>query len=312
MLRSNTLARAALAALLVAPILGCSDSTSPGSARLSILLKDAPGPIKGAVVTISEIYLQGEGGKLVLSNQATTTDLLTLANDTKTLVDNATIPTGTYSELRFVITGGYIEVQDDAACDPALTTCSTSIYASAGYATPSPAAGELQMPSFGQSGLKVTLPGGALTVTGDQKVLLVDFDVSQSFGQQAGASGQWTMHPVLTATDFALTGSVHASLGLGAGVTLPVVSGVPVTLADFSAVLTASDNSALTLPLTDGDGDGVFEADFRFLAPGSYQVSFTTAPNVQFTANPAVPLSVTVLSGQEASAAATVTSATAP
>lgn len=200
MLRSKPRTSAVLATALLVPLLACGDSTSPGSAHLSVLLKDAPGPIQSAVVTISEIYLQGgEGGRLVLSTEATTTDLLTLANDTQTLVDNATIPAGTYSELRFVITGGYIDVQDDDACDPAQTVCSTSIYATAGYATPKAPAGELQMPSFAQSGLKVTLPGDALTLTGDQNVLLVDFDVSQSFGHQTGGSGSWTMHPVLTA-----------------------------------------------------------------------------------------------------------------
>jgi hypothetical protein len=62
--------------------------------------------------------------------------------------------------------------------------------------------GDLQMPSFAQSGLKVNLPGDAITVEGDdQRILLVDFDVSKSFGHQAGNSGKWVMHPVITATD---------------------------------------------------------------------------------------------------------------
>ena len=39
-----------------------------------------------------------------------TTDLLTLANDVATLVDGAVIPAGPYSQLRFVITGGYVDV----------------------------------------------------------------------------------------------------------------------------------------------------------------------------------------------------------
>ena len=53
-------------------------------------------------------------------------------------------------------------------------------------------------PSYAESGLKVVLNGDALEVVGAQKVLLVDFDVEQSFGHQAGQSGQWVMHPVLT------------------------------------------------------------------------------------------------------------------
>jgi hypothetical protein len=31
-----------------------------------------------------------------------------------------------------------------------------------------------------------------------QKILLVDFDVEQSFGQLAGQSGMWVMRPVVT------------------------------------------------------------------------------------------------------------------
>jgi hypothetical protein len=200
--RPHVLPRGTLIALLLASAYGCGDSAGPGSTRLSILLKDAPAEVTSAVVTISQIYLQGQGGRVVLSDQATTTDLLTLANDTQTLVQDATVPSGTYSQLRFVITGAYLEVLDDPACDPAQTTCSTSIYATESYTTPKPAAGVLQTPSFDQSGLKVKLPGGALRLSGDEKVLLVDFDVAESFGHEAGGSGQWVMQPVITATDF--------------------------------------------------------------------------------------------------------------
>ncbi len=198
----HVLLRAALTALSLAPSYGCGDSAGPGTTRLSILLRDAPAGVTSAVVTISQIYLQGEGGRVVLSDQETTTDLLTLANDTQTLVQDAVVSSGTYSQLRFVIMGAYLEVQDDPACDPAQTACSTSIYATEGYTTPNPPAGVLQTPSYDQSGLKVNIPGDALTLSGDQKVLLVDFDVAESFGQDPGGSGQWFMHPVITATDF--------------------------------------------------------------------------------------------------------------
>jgi hypothetical protein len=48
---------------------------------------------------------------------------------------------------------------------------------------------------------------------GPQKVLLVDFDVAESFGQEGSGSGQWVMHPVINATDFQV-----ASAGGGGGV----------------------------------------------------------------------------------------------
>ena len=99
-------------------------------------------------------------GKVVLSDEAVTTDLIDLANSTSVLVDGEPVPAGTYTELRFVITGGYIEVENADG--------STSIYASATYAgLPAGAVvtGDLQMPSLGSSGLKVKFPATELEIS---------------------------------------------------------------------------------------------------------------------------------------------------
>ncbi len=57
---------------------GCGDSPTGGNpgdqARVTVRLTDAPGDFKAAVVTISEINLQGNG-KVVLSSEPVTTDL---------------------------------------------------------------------------------------------------------------------------------------------------------------------------------------------------------------------------------------------
>lgn len=174
----------------------CDGGTSPGTGHLTIRLTDAPGLVKVAVVTISEISLQGGDGRVVLSSDPVTTDLVTLAGTSQTLVQDAVVPDGTYGQLRFVITGAYIEVENSDG--------STSIYASSptyeGLPGGAQVAGALQMPSFAQSGLKVNLPGDALTIS-DEHCLRVDFDVAQSFGHGAGQSGQWVMHPVINATE---------------------------------------------------------------------------------------------------------------
>ena len=306
-------ARLALAAVTMGALLtsGCSDTTRAGAGRLSILLTDAPGDVHKAVVTISQIYLLrsgGDGSRLVLRSDPITTDLLTLANDTKVLVEDAVVPAGTYSELRFVVTGAYVEAENADG--------STGIYATSpdypGLPAGAAVAGALQMPSFAQSGLKVKLPGDAVTIEGEQKVLLVDFDVAQSFGRQAGQSGQWVMHPVVTATDFDATGSLAVRLERAASVTLPTVDGAAVTLGDFSASLTSAGGGTEVLPLTDVDADGVFAANFRFLAPGSYTVAFVPPAGVTAaTTTPATPASLSIASGQAATAAFTLTGATA-
>ena len=292
--------RTAFAAALVAGVAGCSDSVGGnGETELSVRLTDAPGDFHAAVVTISEIYLQGSDGRVVLSTNPTTTDLLTLTNDVATLVDGVMVPEGSYQELRFVITGGYIEVEQDGG--------GTAIYASSpdyeGLPAGTQVTGSLQMPSFAQSGLKVVMEDG-LNVSGDQKVLLVDFDVTQSFGQVAGQSGMWVMHPVITGADFAASGSVSASLVLGESVTLPGTT----TLGEFEAVLTNDGGSAETAVLTDGDADGTFETDFLYLLPGDYTVTFNTPAGVTATIEPA-SIAVSLGSGENESAAAVVTAA---
>jgi hypothetical protein len=287
-----TLAFAALTTLLAA----CGESGPAGTTSLSIKLKDAPGDLHTAVVTIEAVELVGSGGVTVLSTGATTVDLLTLASQTADLVTDAVVASGSYSQLRFRISGGYIEVENADG--------STSIYASsptyAGLPAGAPVAGTLQMPSFAQSGLKVTMADGALEILGDQKVLLVDFDVQQSFGHGAGQSGGWAMHPVITGGEIGVSAGVRATVRLAPGVVG--------ALADVSAALTdANDVAVGSAPLTDADADGVFEASFSFLAPGTYHLSLTPPAGVSLVTDPVTPFELTLTSGQQLTAALTVT-----
>jgi len=289
---------------LAAGLAGCDSQGPGGTTSLSVMLKDAPGDVLHAVVTISEVDLVGSGGVHVLTQTPATVDLLTLAASASTLVQDVEVPSGTYTQLRFKITGACIAVDDGGG--------NSSIYTTAGY-DPTPcggtAAGVLQAPSYAESGLKVTMAANALELTGTQKILLVDFDVSQSFGHDAGGSGGWVMHPVVTGGDIQATGSVHAEVRLGDGVTLPDLNNAPTTLGQFSAVLVqgAADTIAV-VPLTDSDADGVFVADFLFLNPGSYSLSVAPPLGIAgVTTDPATPEAVDVLSGQELTAALVVT-----
>lgn len=170
--------------------------------KLNLLLTDAPGDVAAAVVTIERIYLQsdstGENGRIVLLDSAITVDLLTLQDSLMPVFDSLDIPEGQYRQLRLVISGGYVSVVGT-------DTTTRTIYASsptyAGLPVDAVVGGELQMPSFAQSGLKVKLPGDAFQIVdGGLLTLVVDFDVAQSFGQAAGNSGRWVMSPVITAT----------------------------------------------------------------------------------------------------------------
>jgi hypothetical protein len=174
-----------------------------GPATLRIHLTDAPGDVQAAVVTIGQVYLQGAGGRVVLRSTPYTVDLVSLAATSTVLLEGVEVPEGTYEQLRFVVTGAYLEVEEEGGA--------TRIYASTpDYPELPPDAvvgGELRMPSLAQSGLKVDLPADALTIPATGVVdLVVDFDVAQSFGHQAGQSGAWVMHPVIRATGVTVAG----------------------------------------------------------------------------------------------------------
>lgn len=284
---------------------GCGDSSGPGTARLSLVLKDAPGDIKAAVVTISEINLQGSGGTITLRDVPITTNLLTLSADAALLVQGFVIPAGTYTQLRFVISGAYLEVDNGDG--------TSSFYASsptyAGLPPNTTLAGTLQMPSFGQSGLKVILPGNALIIgDGGDELMVLDFDVSESFGHQAGNSGQWVMHPVIKATRASATGSAQVTLALDAGVTLPI----GVTLGNFTATIIGSDAVGRTASFADIDADGTFDADFLFLTPDDYTVTITAPSSITaFTTTPPLPGALTVPAGGSGTAAFVLTGAEA-
>jgi len=289
------IARCGALALLVG-LVACSDSTSSGAGtgHLSLVLKDAPDSVVAAVVTITQINLQGTGGKTVLSSVPVTTNLLTLAADADTLLDGIVVPAGTYSQLRLVMSGAYLEIDNGDG--------TTSIYASApdypGLPPGAVVAGNLQMPSMGQSGLKITLPGNSLTIAdGGEKILVMDFDVAQSFGHLAGGSGMWVMHPVIHAADLSTTGSAMARLTLGSTVVLPG----QLTLADFTATFTGSDGLPRTAAFEDPDADGTFTADLLHVLPGDYSVEITAPVGItSFSTVPVLPGTVTVTPGANA------------
>lgn len=286
-----------LALVLAAAVAGCTGNDSgsgpDGSTKVSLLLTDAPGDLQAAVVTISEIYLQGgAGGRTTLMNTPVTVDLTDLANQTTQLLSDVDVKEGTYSELRFVLSGAYVEVE---------TETGSEIFASSpdypGLPAGATVDGELQMPSLGTSGLKVYFDGN-LEIAGEDQTLLVDFDVAQSFGHEAGNSGRWIMHPVIRGADVSAAASITVTLGLATGVTLPA----GVVLSSVKAKIGAEE-----VGFTDANADGTFEAKFNFLVPGTYSVSLVLPAGLSVTTSPVLPVDVTVTEGEQATQAVSIT-----
>jgi hypothetical protein len=283
-------------AVTLAACSGDGSGPDQGPARVTLLLTDAPGDMQEAVVTISEIYLQGGGGRTVLLDEPVTLDLLDLANSTLTLLEEVEVPEGTYQQMRFVISGGYIAVER-AGGDPYIYASSTGY---AGLPAGAPVTGVLQMPSFGSSGLKVDFTE-PLTFAGGEKILLVEFDVSESFGKEAGQSGKWVMHPVIKGASLTSSGGVAVTLALGTGVTLPAGK----TLADFSAVL---DGAAVPFALVGSS----YVAKFPYELPGDHLLTLQAPAGVTVTGTtPVLPYTVAVSSGGTAAVTLTITGVTA-
>lgn len=292
----------ALALALMLPLAACDDSTTvaePGT--MTLLLTDAPGDFGQAVVVIESIELVGEGEPVMLREGADTTDLLTLSNDVEEMVADATVPGGTYGQVRFIIPEACITVEQEDesflvySSDEAFTECGARD-------------GDLQLPSFDETGIKVTLPAGATEVNGNQHIVVLDFSVEESFGQQAGGSGMWVMNPVIKADEFDFTGSLTVTLTAPDSVDLESLGS---SLGDFQARV---EGEADPVVFTDEDEDGTFEAEFLYVFPAEYKVFVELqdgAPSYDFTLDPTSPQDVTLGSAEEATVAFEVTSATA-
>ncbi|MDT8437296.1 MAG: DUF4382 domain-containing protein, partial [Gemmatimonadota bacterium] len=152
--------------------------------------------------------------------------------------------------------------------------------------------GTLQMPSLTQTGIKVVFQG-PLEVTGPQKVWMVDFNVAESFGREAGNSGRWVMSPVIHGADFTFTGTVNLTVELDDGVEQPV----GVTFEDYGATL-------------DGDG-GPLAADgtksFEFVFPGDHSLDVTPPAGFTITTEPVLPLDISLASEEVLSQTVTIT-----
>ncbi|HSJ26164.1 MAG TPA: DUF4382 domain-containing protein [Longimicrobiales bacterium] len=306
-MRSTRLMAVLLAA--AGTLAACDSDSSPSGVnqgRLTIQLTDAPGDLAEAWVRIDEIVLfeagagENSSGRIELNpDYGDYINLLTLAGgQVMDLVDSAIVPPGTYNDLRFIINDAYVRLNDGR------------VFATSGATLPTgtTADGTLRCPSCAQSGFKIRFQNGDLRVE-DNAVVLVDFDVAQSFGHEAGKSGQWIMRPVLRATTQTIQlASIAGGVALADGVTVPACGGEDGSLAHFQPTTMAGDDTISASM----NADGTFR--FSHLMPGTYslgyaqEITFTNGDVLSFTAE-ATPGSVTVAAGENATADYEITAA---
>jgi hypothetical protein len=300
--------RLALPLVAALAMAACDGGTGgSGDARVSIRLTDAPGDLKEAWVRIDRIYLKGgaadstqNGGTDLLTTRTGWVDLLTLSGGrTAELVSGAVVPAGRYSELRMVVCEAYV-VADNG-----------DVYATHDAVLPAgvTADGQLQVPSGCSSGFKIKFKGDEpVELESESTIMTVDFDVSQSFGHQAGNSGRWVMHPVLHATAVGFAGGIGGAVTLATGVALPTCGGSAVAVTAFVPQATAGTETFTSAV----DSDGRYRIT---VAPGTYTMgyapalSFANGDSLMVTAAPSVP-SATVAAGSVTTVDYSITAAT--
>lgn len=228
-------------ALLTMAAGACDESPTDGgdvNATMSVFLTDAPGDVDSVWVQVDDVVLAGDGGNISLLDAPTgLINVTALVEETEALVEGVEIEPGSYAQVRFVLGGGVLETEGG------------EVYTFGGAEHPHgvAATGSLQCPSCAQSGIKVKIVD-RLAVEEGANALLLDFDISQSFGHVAGQSGQWVMHPVINGATVEAAvvagdgapGRISGTVALGDGVTIPTCGGAERTLASFVPTATAT------------------------------------------------------------------------
>ncbi len=242
----RTLASAALAFALIT---GCN-STS-GNATMSVHLVDGPSLEYSALnlhIVKVEISKDGEGW-ITLGTPDVTVNLLSLTGGVdETLVDGASIPAGTYGQMRLILGDGNTITTPDGTFP-------------------------LKVPSGLQTGVK--LPVNFVVAPDTTKDVFIDFDAHRSvFVHEAGASQQYILRPVVRAYDKVVTGAVKGVLTDAA--TAAPLAGVEV----MAETLDTSGNATVQRTATTAT-DGSYVLDLLPVG-GSYWV--VAQPRVASTA----------------------------
>lgn len=171
--------------------MGCSDdSTSPsqGNGSIKLYMTDSPASYDSVIVFIQRIEVHRSSndsteGWIVIDNNLRSFDLLQLRNGTTIVVGDSVLPSGTYNQIRLVLTDGCYVVDGGIKHD-------------------------LTVPSGMQSGIKInhtfTIQANALYE------LMIDFNVELSI--HITGNNNYILRPVLRCIPLSSSGSVSGQV----------------------------------------------------------------------------------------------------
>jgi len=227
--------------LVLAGGAACSDDTAPSdTGTLVVRLTDAPSDdLESATIWVSEVSVNASGGAdvIISSTPDVAYDLLDLQNGITATIGTASIPTGTYHQVRLLVDSARVVLKAGHTFSDGTNTA------------------KLLVPSGSQTGIKVNI-SPPVSVTEGQTVLVVDFDVSQSFVFQGPSDhpNGILFKPVLHATVQDVAASISGTVTpASSNATLYAIVGIDTVGTAFANTTTG----AYTL---------------QFLPPGNYVV----------------------------------------
>lgn len=274
----KTITAAGTAALLALGVAACDDSTGvEGDASVRVLLTDAPSDyVDSALVDIGAVELisAGEGEPVTLTTDGTDgfVNLLDLQGAATELLADAEIPAGDYAQIRLLVEAASVTLAEGYEFEDGSTEK------------------DLFIPSGAQTGIKLNLAGsngegesGPVTMASGETVLVLDFDVNQSFVIQGDPEAQAGINDVLftptlrvVVEDIAASVAGTVSAPEGTSVEGLVVTAEPLGDGTFETFQSQTGTAAT-------DENGAYT--IHFLVPGAYAVS-VEAPE-GYTAEPA-------------------------
>lgn len=270
MLRFRNELFAVMSVLVVGSLGACDDGVGVDTqTTLRVLLTDAPAEYVGAaLVDIGAVELipNDDGPPITLTEDGTDgpVDLLNLQNAATMALASAEIEAGSYAQLRLIVESASVALIDGYEFNDGSTEKS------------------LTVPSGAQTGIKLNLGAGddedgegALEIAPGEMVLVLDFDVSQSFVIQGSPETPAGINDVLfkptlrvVVEDVAgtISGTVTTAL------TDVRVDSLTVTAEPVDEGTLEAYQTQMATTITGADGTYTLQ----FLVPGTYAVTVTT------------------------------------
>lgn len=249
-MKTKTIATGAFTILLLLSACGKDVLLTPEQGTMKVLLTDSAYPIGNVVsakVTVSKIEVKsdsssGDSFTEVNLPQPKTIDLINLRNGLTQDLNEAKVPTGTYSEIRLIANDGQIVLKDGQDYS-------------------------LKVPSGEESGIKIKINPPVIISRDKTTEMLIDFDLSKSFVQQG--NGKFLFKPVIRAASIPASGSISGTVTNNNGTPANTADDLPVSNAVVSVV--SGDQVISTTTFSNDTG----QYSVIGLPPGTYTVTIS-------------------------------------